>query len=273
MSIEAEKHRNMLITGSSSGIGLRLVRHLHAKGAAVWALARRPQRELAANGIRLLRADIGDYNDCAAAAASLPGDIRLDAIIHCAAMQGEIGPAMSIGAEAWEKVVSVNLCGTFNIIKAFYGKLMLNGARATRAKILCFSGGGATKARAQFSAYAAAKTGVVRLVETLAEEWKNLPVDINAIAPGALPTAMTLETLAAGSSIAGESEIAVALKAQAAGEAPWEKLFGLVDHLLSPRSDGISGRLLAAQWDPLEDISPSGRAAAEGDLYKLRRIQ
>ena len=265
--------QNILATGSSSGIGLHLAKHLHGKGARIWALARRRQTAFAGDRLHFLQADVGNYMECAAAAASLPDGIRLDAIIHCAGMQGEIGPAMTTGVEAWQRAVQVNLCGTFNVIRAFNEKLMLDARKDSRAKVLCFSGGGATKSRPMFSAYAAAKTGVVRLVETLADEWRNLPVDINAIAPGALPTAMTQETLAAGSAVTGEAEIAMALKALAAGDAPWKKLTDLTDHLLSPHSDGISGRLIAAQWDPLADVSTGGRAAAENDLYKLRRTQ
>jgi len=273
MNIGADNFQNILITGSSSGIGLHLTGYLREAGACVWALARRQQAAFAGGHVHFLQADVGNYMECATAAASLPSDTRLDAIIHCAGIQGEIGSAMTMSAESWQRVVQVNLCGTFNVIRAFYEKLMLDARMGSRAKVLCFSGGGATKSRPMFSAYAAAKTGVVRLVETLADEWRNLPVDINAIAPGALPTAMTQETLAAGSAVTGEAEIAMALKALAAGEVPWKKLTALTDHLLSPDSDGISGRLIAAQWDPLADVSTGGRATAETDLYKLRRTQ
>jgi len=64
-----------------------------------------------------------------------------------------------------------------------------------RAKVICFSGGGATKPRARFSAYGVAKTGVVRLVETIAEEERDRAYDINAIAPGAINTRLTLRRI------------------------------------------------------------------------------
>ena len=141
-----------------------------------------------------------------------------------------------------------------------------------RAKAICFSGGGATKPRANFSAYGAAKTGVVRLVETIAEEERNRALDINAIAPGAINTRLTDEILALGPQVVGESEYASALKQKSAGGAPIEKVLGLIDWLLSPASDGISGRLLSAQWDNWSGLAAQRKTLAQSDLYTLRRI-
>ena len=90
-------------------------------------------------------------------------DKRLDAIIVCAALQGPVGPAMTLDPKMWSAAVRVNLDGTFHVLRAFAALLRPEGN--ARAKILCFSGGGASKPRANFSAYAASKTGVVRLVE------------------------------------------------------------------------------------------------------------
>ena len=81
-----------------------------------------------------------------------------------------------------------------------------------RAKVICFSGGGSTSPRPNFAAYGAAKTGVVRLVETLAVEWEKLPADINAVAPGAIFTRMTEQILARGEKLAGQKEFESASK-------------------------------------------------------------
>ena len=141
-----------------------------------------------------------------------------------------------------------------------------------RAKIVCFSGGGATKPRARFSAYGVAKTGVVRLVETIAEEERGQPLDINAIAPGAINTRLTDEVLELGPGVVGETEYAAAQKQKASGGGSLEKALGLVEWLLSPASDGISGRLLAAPWDPWPTLGEHASALAPSDVYTLRRI-
>ena len=195
----------------------------------------------------------------------MPG--TLDVLVCCAGVQGEAGPTMELDPEEWKRTIAVNLDGTFFAIRAFYPRL-----RATdrRAKIVCFSGGGATSPRPNFSAYAVAKTGVVRLVENLAAEWNGVPIDINAIAPGAINTAMTEETLAAGPGKVGAEEYAKTLRQKETGGGSMQKVIDLVKFLISPESDGISGRLLAAQWDPFRSLPTDSKVL--GDVFTLRRI-
>lgn len=262
----------ILITGASSGIGLFLARQHINRGDEVWAMARRPQEELWTSGEaslmpHFLTADVTSAGQCAVAAAKLSQEYPLDAIIHCAGTQGKIGPFLSLNSTDWEKTIRGNLGGTVNTLRAFHSKLS-----TTRAKIICLSGGGATKARTRFSAYAAAKTAIVRLVETLAEEWKEQPIYINALAPGALPTAMTQETLAAGADCAGLNEFRDAQRILDGGEEPWNKLKTMVFHLLSADSDGVSGRLISAQWDAVSKINRAALSLESPDAGFLRRI-
>jgi 3-oxoacyl-[acyl-carrier protein] reductase len=141
-----------------------------------------------------------------------------------------------------------------------------------RAKMVCFSGGGATKPRGHFSAYGVAKTGIVRLVETIALEEASAALDINAVAPGAIATRLTDEVIALGPGIAGKAEFDAAVKQKAAGGGALERALDLVEWLLSPRSDGISGRLLSAPWDPWPTLGDHAANLAESDVYTLRRI-
>ena len=117
-----------------------------------------------------------------------------------------------------------------------------------------------------------AKTGVVRLVETIAEEERDRPYDINAIAPGAINTRLTAEVLALGPEVVGAVEYAAAQKQQATGGASLDKALGLVDWLLGAESDGISGRLLSAPWDPWPALGKHAADLAKSDIYTLRRI-
>jgi 3-oxoacyl-[acyl-carrier protein] reductase len=193
----------------------------------------------------------------------------LDALICCAGVQPPIGPAMSLEPLDWSNNIRINLDGTYFPIRAYYD--LLRGARA-RAKVICFSGGGATSPRPNFSAYASAKAGVVRLVENLAHEWKGQPIDINAVAPGAIYTKMTEAIIKAGPQKSGEKEYAQASQQKTKGEAPLEKVGGLVDFLLSAASDGISGKLISAPWDPWADLPQYKKELSESDIYTLRRI-
>jgi glucose 1-dehydrogenase len=177
------------VTGSSSGIGRALSERLLARGHRVWGLARSDQTEFAGRhpgAFHATRCDVGDWSQVAAAARAIGESWpHLDGLITCAGLQGAIGPTVSIDPLHWSATVRTNLDGTFYSIRALH-ELLQRTPR--RAKIVCFSGGGATRPRPNFSAYGAAKTAIVRLVETLAAELGEEPLDLNAIAPGAIKT-------------------------------------------------------------------------------------
>lgn len=262
----------IVLTGSSSGIGRALAARLLGRGHDVWGLARSDQADFAAGEPRFrgLRCDVAAWDQVAAAAAAVHREApAIDALIACAGLQGEIGRALAADPVRWSATVRANLDGTYFALRAFAPLL----ARAERrAKIVCFSGGGATKPRSHFSAYGVAKTGVVRLVETIAEEERGRPLDINAIAPGAINTRLTDEVLALGPDVAGAAEYAAAQKQKAGGGGSLERALDCVEWLLSPASDGLSGRLIAAPWDPWPTLGAHAAEIAAGDAYTLRRI-
>jgi 3-oxoacyl-[acyl-carrier protein] reductase len=72
--------------------------------------------------------------------------------------------------------------------------------------------------------------------------------------------------------VVGEAEYAAAQKQLASGGAPLEQALGLVEWLVSPASDGISGRLLSAPWDPWPTLDQHRAELAASDIYTLRRI-
>ncbi|MEY2879269.1 MAG: hypothetical protein RLZZ15_1649 [Verrucomicrobiota bacterium] len=268
---------NIVLTGSSTGIGRALAVRLLARGHTVWGLARSDQSDFAAQHsgkFFATRIDVANWADVARAATEVAAAwSHIDALITCAGVQGEVAPALAADPGNWSATVRANLDGTFFALRAFAPLL----ARAPgRQKIICFSGGGATKARANFSAYGVAKTAVVRLVETIAEEEKSRPLDINALAPGAINTRLTDEVLALGPAVVGAGEFAAAQRQKtssaADAEATLAKALDCVEWLLSSASDGISGRLISAPWDPWATLAAHREALAASDVFTLRRI-
>lgn len=264
---------NVVITGSSSGIGRALSKRLLEHGHSVWGLARFNQTQFAADNpgrFFASRCDVGNWHDVEQAAKDIAAQwTHIDGLVTCAGTQGEIGEAMTRDPLLWSATVRTNLDGTYYAIRAFHSLL----SRAPRrAKIVCFSGGGSTKARPRFSAYAVAKTGVVRLVETLAEELADDPLDINAIAPGAINTRMTDEVIAVGPAVAGKAEFDIASKQKQSGGSSLGTALDLVEWLLSPASDGISGKLLSAVWDPWRELRSEMMNGANKEVYTLRRV-
>ena len=264
---------NVVITGSSTGIGRALAIRLLGKGHGVWGLARSDQADWeAAAGAKFhsSRCDVSDWTQVQHASKEVEKAwTHVDGLVACAAIHGEVGRAVTADPARWAATIRANLNGTFYAIRAFH-PLLLKAPR--RAKIACFSGGGATKARPRFSAYGSAKCAVVRLVETIAEEEKRTPLDINAVAPGAIPTRLTEQILALGADVVGEDEIRTASKQSKDDGSSLGRALDLLEWLLSAESDGVSGRLISAQWDPWPTLGQHARALGESEVYMLRRI-
>jgi len=131
--------------------------------------------------------------------------------------------------------------------------------------------GGATNPMPRFAAYAATKAAVVRLTETLAEELREFHIDVNAVAPGALQTRLLKQVLAAGPEKAGQEFYAKNQKWAEQGAADPRLGAALCVFLASRESDGITGKLISAQWDPWREF-PRLRDQMRNDIYTLRRI-
>jgi NAD(P)-dependent dehydrogenase (short-subunit alcohol dehydrogenase family) len=258
---------NLVITGTSSGIGQALALHFLAAGHDVWGLARRPQP--VQSRFSSSRCDVVSWESVERAVGEINRQWpHVDGLVCCAGTQGAIGPAMASAPQEWDATVHANLSGTYFTIRAFYETLRRS---PRRAKLVCFSGGGATAPRPNFSAYGSAKTALVRLVETLAVEWQDLPIDINAVAPGAIKTAMTEQILVAGPA-AGEKELAAARNQLEEGGQSMAKVIGLVEFLISSQSDGLRGKLISAQWDDWKTFAARHDELMKSEIYTLRRI-
>ncbi len=261
----------VLVTGFTQGIGYDLTKKLLLQGHEVWGVARNPESDLKVNFSSAC--DVSDF----ASLEKVNNEVKtewghLDSLILCAGVQGAIGPAMTLDPIDWNKTVEVNLSGPYFCIRAFFETMMASPGTGRR-KVICFSGGGGTGSRPNFSAYSVAKTGVIRLVEILADEWRELPIDINAIAPGAISTRLTDEVLRLGSKVVGKKEFEQATKVKQSGGGSLEKVSGLINFLLSADSDGLTGKIIAAQWDPWSEwVSVESRSKViQSEQYTLRR--
>ncbi len=167
----------------------------------------------------------------------------------------------------WVRAIEINLMGSVLMCRA-----VLPQFRAKHyGKIVQLSGGGATNPLPRISAYAASKAAIVRFAETLAEEVRDDHIDVNSIAPGALNTRLLDEVLEAGPERVGESFYAKATKQRQSGGTSLECGAALAVFLASAASDGISGKLLSAVWDPWETLA-SRKEDLRSDIYTLRRI-
>jgi 3-oxoacyl-[acyl-carrier protein] reductase len=191
-----------------------------------------------------------------------------DVLINNAAVQGPKGWFEEVSWEEWRRAIEIDFYGVALPCRALIPHMKKKG----RGKIINLSGGGATGPRPFFSAYAAAKAAVVRLTETLSEELRPFDIDVNAIAPGALKTRLTTDALAAGPEKIGEKAYAEALRVSEDGGNSLALAAELAVFLAGPESDGLTGKLISAPWDPWKNFHEHREELEAGDIYTLRRI-
>lgn len=270
--------KNTLITGGSQGFGRHILEAFLTDGANVVFCARtatdvaRTQAELAPGlkpGQQLIgvACDVADPSSVAALFTHAAQLGPLHAVVNNAGIYGPIGPTEDIATADWNQAWQVNVTGTLLVCQHAVRAMKPQGT----GKIINISGGGATNPMPRFVAYAATKAAVVRLTETLAEEYRADHIDVNAVAPGALRTRLTQQVLAAGPEKAGADFFARNKKWSDEGAVDPKLGAALCVWLAGAESDGITGKLISAQWDPWKDPAKF-RTLATGDVYTLRRI-
>lgn len=268
------KGKSVLITGAGRGIGKRLAMGFAAEGACVGLLAR-SQAELDLAKLEIeqaggqavrLRGDVREPEDLAHAVDRMRSNFGgLDVLITAAGVQGPVGPFLTAKAKAWNETVEVNLIGVANACRVALPPMIDKRS----GKIIVISGGGAAGARPYFTAYASAKTAVVRFAENLAVEVSDHNIQVNAMAPGAVYSTMTDEILQAGEERAGRKEIEDAERVRVTGGIAAEKQISLALFLASERSNHISGKLIHVNddWKRFEQDN------MKPELFTLRRVQ
>jgi NAD(P)-dependent dehydrogenase (short-subunit alcohol dehydrogenase family) len=273
------KNLNALITGASQGLGKVIAEHFLREGANV-VICARSEKDLAATcselagkypGQKVLSktCDVANeiqVNELTAFAIRELGPVQ--ALVLNAGIYGPMGPTETVSLEEWRRAIDINLFGVLLPCRA----VIPHFKKAGRGKIVVLSGGGATNPLPNISSYAASKAAVVRLMETLAEELREFHVDVNALAPGALATRLVDDVLAAGPEKVGAAFFEKNKTWKEKGAVPLDLGASLAVYLASAESDGITGKLISAQWDPWKDLQQHRDDLAKSDIYCLRRI-
>jgi 3-oxoacyl-[acyl-carrier protein] reductase len=271
--------RRAIITGASLGLGAVIAEQFVAAGAAVMLCARnggdleaRARQLRSAYPSARVAASVADVASTeqvdrlfAAADEAFGG---IDILVNNAGVYGPMGRIEAIDWEEWVQAISINLSGTVYCSRRAVERFK----RQRYGKIINLSGGGATAPLPGISAYAASKAAVVRFTETLALEVKDDRIDVNAVAPGMLTTRLTDQLIEAGPERIGAALYERIVRQAADGGTPLSLGAALCVYLASAESDGVTGRLIAAQWDPWPFTGEIKDEVARSDIYTLRRI-
>lgn len=180
-----------LVSGAGGGIGEGVVRLLSARGATV-AAADRGETDLAHLVRDASAASVHDLD------VTVPGDAErviadvlqrhggLDILVNCAGINARSAAAETTPQE-WDRVLGVNLTGTYRLMQAAFPALRSSG----RAAIVSLTSTAAAVAVPHNTAYSTSKAGLVHLTRQLASEWAPEGIRVNSVAPTIVATAMT----------------------------------------------------------------------------------
>jgi len=279
MTLEGKR---AFISGGTRGLGLAIAKSFLTAGADIAFCGRNSlevaevERELKSSHSSIgqrqifgLTADIGDI----AQVKTLKTDVKkllgdVEILVCNAGVLGPMNQFLTNDLDEWISAVSVNIFGSIFLVHEFLPQMLAK----RKGKIIQLSGGGAASPLPGLSSYSASKAGVIRFIETLAEEYKDAGVDINAVAPGMLKTRMLNEMLEAGPDSVGLKLYNKSIAKAAEDIDSTEKACELINFLASGQSDGITGKLISAEWDNWSEWPQHVDELRASDLYTLRRI-
>lgn len=224
-----------VVTGGAKGIGLGTARELAAEGWRCVVLDTDPAGQKVADelGGAFIRVDITRPDELREAFTDVAAQFGpLHGLVNSAGIN-RTGPSAELPIEDWQRVIDIDLSGTFYACQAAYPHLAPGAAIVNLASIF------AMRAMPGRVAYAAAKHGVVGITRVLAVEWADRPIRVNAVAPSWTDTPLIRDQVAAGTIDLGVLEHVPFRRL-----ARVEDITGAIAFLLGEKASFITGQTL-----------------------------
>lgn len=242
----AAMQRVAVVTGAASGMGRAIARRLAAEGDRVALLdlqaeeALRAAEELRQAGAQAIdvEADVTDRGSLDAALGKVRAELGPVTIMVTAAGLDAFERFGEITSESWERVVGVNLTGTFHCLQAAVPDML----EAGWGRMVTISSSSAQSGAPRMAHYVAAKAGVIGLTRALALELARKGITVNVVTPGMIDTPMLRRAAASGDIGTLEKTAARAVPVGRAGHP--EEIAAMCAFLCSDEAAFITGQVI-----------------------------
>ncbi len=227
-----------LVTGGSRGIGFAVAKRLISDGAKVALVSTKLEGAVAAasqlgENAKGYACDVSSYDDVQALVATVLADFgKIDILVNNAGITRD-DLLMRMSEENWDRVLEVNLKGSFNTCKAVMRPMM----KARFGRIINISSIVGISGNPGQTNYSAAKAGLIGFTKSLAREIASRNITVNAVAPGLVETDMS-------GALPEEARNAFIQQIPLARAGKPEDIAGAVAFLAGPDASYITGHVI-----------------------------
>ena len=184
------KNRTAVVTGGAQGFGLDVAKRFLESGAKVFIwdidekLLKSAVDEVKNPNLFYSIVDISKYQDVEKNVADITLKSNIDILINNAGITGPTGPLWEYDVEMWNKIVQINLMGTFNCCRAIVPNMIKNNY----GRIVNVASVAGKDGNANASAYSSGKAGAIGLTKALGKELADKDIAVNAVTPAGAKT-------------------------------------------------------------------------------------
>jgi len=184
------KNRTAVVTGGAQGFGLDVAKRFLESGAKVFIwdidekLLKSAVDEVKNPNLFYSVVDISNYQDVEKNVIDITSKTNIDILINNAGITGPTGPLWEYDVDMWNKIVQINLMGTFNCCRAIVPNMIKNNY----GRIVNVASVAGKDGNANASAYSSGKAGAIGLTKALGKELADKDIAVNAVTPAGAKT-------------------------------------------------------------------------------------
>jgi len=183
-------NRTAIITGGAQGFGLDIAKRFLNSGVKtiIWDIdeneLKKATQELNNPNLSYNFVDVSNYKNVKETVDEITKSKNIDILINNAGITGSTSSLWDYDVEEWNKIIQINLMGTFNCCKCVVPNMIKNNY----GRIVNVASVAGKDGNAKASAYSSAKAGAIGLTKSLGKELANMNIAVNAVTPAGAKT-------------------------------------------------------------------------------------